>query len=135
GAHAFVQSPQKLRIAPAADAGLRIRGDVRAVKRHERRRERPPAGIAPPTMRAIGVTCRTVGGVREIGTAHNHIRLGGAGRRRQQHDGGEDPYCSFARNVSWHALQTLRSLNAASTLGLSPLLIAASSAATWSPTF
>ena len=66
-----------------------------------------------------------------LGGAGDQVRIGGASGRRQQHGGsGDNPHCNFARNVSWHALQMLRSLNAASTLALSPPRSATSSTAT-----
>ena len=85
-------------------------------------------------MLAVGMTGDAVGGT-EIGAARDQVGLGGTdGRRQEQRGGSEGSYCSFARKVLWHPLQASRSLNAAATLGWSPLFTAASSAATWSAT-
>jgi len=84
-----VQCPQKLFVAPAADTGLRIRGDVRAVEGPKGRRERSTAGKGLPAMLAISVAGRAVGGVREIGAAGNLVRIGGDRRRRREQAGGE----------------------------------------------
>ena len=49
-------------------------------------------------MLGVGVTADTVGGIGEIGTARDRIRLNRTRwRRQQQRRGGERSYCSFAR--------------------------------------
>src|SRR6516164_525636 len=129
GPHTLAQRIQELRIAPPADARLRVRGDVRGVEGAERGCQWAAAGVGAPTVLGIGMTVRATSGGGQVLAAGDLIRPGGGSGCRQYGGSSEDPYCNFPRNVSWHALQMLRSLKAASTLTLSPPRSAASSAA------
>lgn len=133
GADAVAQGAQELSLAPAPDPGLAIGRDVGAVESAERRRDRPPAGIRPPAMGAVGMTGDAVGGIGEISTPRDRIRLGSARRRRQcQQDRNRRPaQClSFSRKSVWQPPQPFlpRSANAVWMSPLAPLLTATSSA-------
>src|SRR5438105_12550176 len=63
---AFAQRAHEICERPAADAGLRMRLDVRAVERTERRLERASAGIRHGVLTLFGVTAKAAARLGEV---------------------------------------------------------------------
>ncbi len=68
---ALVHGLEEICIAPAADTGLGIRGDVRGIQRAEIRHERPTAGERLATFRRMARL--TVGRLGQVASARNGI--------------------------------------------------------------
>src|SRR5205823_12145209 len=98
------QRVPELRVGPAADPGLRIGGNVRAVEDPERGRQGPPADVALAAVLLIGVT--TVAACRggEIRAARNGVGVRGrrgAERAKQQKQAGERRYFLISARNFW----------------------------------
>src|SRR6516164_10451629 len=100
GPYTLAQRIQELRVAPPADARVRVRGDVRGVEGAERGCQGAAAGVGTPAVLGVGMTVRATGGGGQVGTAGDLVRPDGASGRRQYGGSSENPYCNFARNVS-----------------------------------
>src|SRR5439155_15998918 len=66
GPFAFAERARGIRERPACDAGLRMRRDVRTVKRTEGRLERAPAGVRRGILALFGVTAEATARLREV---------------------------------------------------------------------
>src|SRR6185436_12441814 len=69
GPLAFAQRAEEIGKRPAADAGLRMRRDVRAIESTERRLQRATAGVWRGVLALFGMAAEAAGRFRQILTA------------------------------------------------------------------
>ena len=66
GTASFTQRADEVRLGPAPDAGLRMRRDVRPVKRAERRLQRATAGIGRRLLLFLGMAAEAAARLRKV---------------------------------------------------------------------
>src|SRR6516165_6558725 len=75
GRHTLAQCIQELRIAPPANARVRISSDVRGVEGPERSCERAAAGVRTSAVLGVGMTVRATGRSSQVGTVRHQISV------------------------------------------------------------
>src|SRR6516162_4589754 len=134
----LAQRIEELRVAPPADARVRIRGDVRGIEGAKRGCEGAAASVRTSAVLGVGMTALTTSGGGQILAARHQIclrRLGSEPAENQEYDGDRRRQSfNFSRNVWWQAPQPFfpRSPKAASIFALSPLFTATRSTSAFS---